>query len=135
MRSKYCPEALSGNSIQGGAISKSNSKSGNSSFINGSPFAPDNYNIRHTRVGLVSAVRANTNGNTNLTFFVQTKDNAGWADGRYAALGIVLDDGNGGSRGMDLVRRISSVKVKSPQNSLKEPITIVGCRMLTGAET
>ncbi len=126
---------MSGNSILGRAIGNSNGKSGTSLFINGLPFAPDNYNICHMRAGLVSAVHANTNGNTNLRFFVQTKDNAGWADGRYAALGIVLDNGNGGNRGMDLVRRISSVKVKSPQNSLKEPITIVGCRMLMGAET
>ena len=57
------------------------------------------------------------------------------ADGRYAALGIVLDDGNGGSRGMDLVRRISRVEVTTPQNSLKEAITFEGCRMLPGAET
>ncbi len=65
---------------------------------------------------------------------MQTKDDAGWADGRYMALGIVLDDGDGGNRGMDLVRRISSVEVKTPQKSPKEPITIVGCRMLPGAE-
>ncbi len=96
---------------------------------------PDNYDICHTRAGLVSAVRANTNGDINSRFFVQTKDDAGCADWRYAALGIVLDDGNGGNRGMDLVRRISSVEVKTLQNSLKEPITIVGCRMLPGAET
>jgi cyclophilin family peptidyl-prolyl cis-trans isomerase len=66
---------------------------------------------------------------------VQTKDDASWADRRYAMFGMVLDDGNGGNRGMDLVRRISRVEVKTPQNSPKEPITIVGCRMLPGAET
>ena len=121
--------------IQGGAIGNSNGKSGTSSFVNSLPFVPDNYNICHTRAGLVSAVRANTNGNTNLRFFVQTKDNAGWANRRYAALGIVLNDGGVGNRGMDLVRRISRVEVKTPQNSPKEPITIVRCRMLPGAET
>jgi cyclophilin family peptidyl-prolyl cis-trans isomerase len=103
MHSKYCHEALSGNSIQGGAISNPNGKSSTSLFVNGLPFAPDNYNICHTKVGLVSALCANTNGDTNSRFFVQTKDNAGWADGRYAALGLVLDDINGGDRGMDLV--------------------------------
>jgi hypothetical protein len=46
-----------------------------------------------------------------------------------------LDDGDGGDRGMDLVRRISRVEVKTPQNSPKEPITIAGCRMLLGMET
>ncbi len=66
---------------------------------------------------------------------MQTKDGAGWANRRYAAFGIVLDDGNGGDRGMDLVRRISRVEVKTPQNSWREPIMIIGCRMLPGAET
>jgi cyclophilin family peptidyl-prolyl cis-trans isomerase len=125
---------LSGNSIQGGAIGDPNGNSGTSSFVNGSPFAPDNYDVRHTRAGLVSAVRANANGDIDSRFFVQTKDDAGWANGRYAAFRIVLDDGDGGNRGMDLVRRISRVEVKTPQNSPKEPITIVRCRMLLGAE-
>jgi hypothetical protein len=69
-----------------------------------------------------------------LSFFVQTKDSAGWADRRYAVLGIDLHDTKGGDRGMDLVRWISSVEVKTPENSPKEPITIVGCRMLPGAK-
>jgi hypothetical protein len=46
-----------------------------------------------------------------------------------------LDNGNGGNREIDLVRRINRVKVKAPQNSPKEPIAIVWCRMLPGAET
>ncbi len=124
---------MSGNSIQGGAIGNPTGKSGTSSFANGSPFAPDNYDVRHTRAGLVSAVRANTNGDVDSRFFVQTEDDAGWADGRYAAFGIVLDDDDGGDKGMDLVRRISRVEVKTPQNSPKEPITIVGCGVLAGA--
>ncbi len=99
MHSKYCREALSGNLIQGGPIGNPTSKSGTSLFINGLPFVLDNYSIRHTRAGLVSAVRANTKGNIDLRFFMQTKDNAGWADGRYVAFGIVLDDCNGGDGG------------------------------------
>jgi hypothetical protein len=67
--------------------------------------------------------------------FVQTVDNVGWADGSHVAFGIVSNDGDRGNRGMDLVRRISRVEVKTPQNSPNEPITIVGCRMLPGAET
>ncbi len=131
---------MSGNSIQGGAIGNPTGKTGTSSFANGSPFAPDNYDVRHTRAGLVSAVRANTNGDVDSRFFVQTEDDAGWADGRYAAFGIVLDDDDDDdgdkNKGMDLVRRISRVEVKAPLNSPKEPITIVGCGVLAGgAET
>ena len=113
-------------SIQGGAVGNTNCKSGTSSFENGKPFAPDNYNIRHTKQGLVSAVRG-INGDIDSRFFIQTESDAGWADDRYAAFGVVLEEEGGGSGGMDLVRRISKVDVKPPQNSPKEPITIVGC--------
>ena len=89
--------------------------------------------------GLVSAVRSNTNGEIDSRFFIQTEDDAGWADDRYAAFGIVLDDNSSSNadanddgvknKGMDLVRRISRVEVKT-QNSPKEPITIVRCGVL-----
>ena len=132
--------ALSGNSIQAGAIGNPSGKVGITSFTGGLPFSPDNYNIRHTRAGLVSAVRSNTNGEIDSRFFIQTEDDAGWADDRYAAFGIVLDDNSSSNddanddgvknKGMDLVRRISRVEVKTPQNSPKEPITIVRCGVL-----
>ena len=92
--------------------------------------------------GLVSAVRANNEGYIDSRFFVQTESDAGWADGRYAAFGIVLDEeekkggagenggGGGGGGGMDLVRRISRVDVTRPRNSPKESVTIVGCGVL-----
>jgi cyclophilin family peptidyl-prolyl cis-trans isomerase len=140
---KICCTALSGNSIQGGAIGSPNNDGslGTSAYEGGKPFLPDNYNIRHTLPGLVSAVRANSEGLIDSRFFIQTERDAGWADGRYAAFGIVLDDenkggddGNGGGSsgggGMDLVRRISRVDVSRPRNSPKESVTIVGCGLL-----
>ena len=118
---------LSGNSIQGGAIGSPNTgRGGLSSLEDGATFPPDNFDVLHSRAGLVSAVR-NPNGEVDSRFFVQTEDDAGWADGRYAAFGIVLE-GEGG--GMDLVRRISNVDVKTPQNSPRDPITIVACGRL-----
>ncbi|EJK73815.1 hypothetical protein THAOC_04545 [Thalassiosira oceanica] len=118
--------ALSGNSIQGGAIGSPNTgRSGLSSLEDGATFPPDNFDIKHSTQGLVSAVR-NPNGEIDSRFFVQTEDDAGWADGRYAAFGIVLEEGGG----MDLVRRISNVDVQTPQNSPKDPITIVACGRL-----
>ena len=85
--------------------------------------------------GLVSAVRANSEGLIDSRFFIQTERDAGWADGRYAAFGIVLDENKGGDDvsgggGMDLVRRISRVDVSRPRNSPKESVTIVGCGLL-----
>ena len=75
-------------SIQGGAIgSNSSGKSGISAFENGNPFQPDNYNIRHTKAGLVSAVRT-LNGDIDSRFFIQTEDDAGWA-GKKGAFFVV----------------------------------------------
>mmetsp|Transcript_15173 Transcript_15173/g.32934 ORF Transcript_15173/g.32934 Transcript_15173/m.32934 type:complete len:282 (+) Transcript_15173:18-863(+) len=122
--------ALSGMSIQGGAIGSNNSgKSGTTAFEGGKPFTPDNFNILHQKAGLVSAVR-NANGEIDSRFFIQTEKDAGWADDRYAAFGVVLDEEETG--GMDLVRRISKVSVKTPQNSPKDPVMIVGCGTIEG---
>ena len=118
-------------SIQGGAIGNTNGKSGISSFEGGKPFTPDNYNIRHTKTGLVSAVRT-MNGDVDSRFFIQTEADAGWADDRYAAFGVVLEGEGESGGGMDLVRRISRVDVKAPQNSPVEPIMIVGCGIVEG---
>jgi len=121
---------ISAMSIQGGAISSNGKTPGITSSANGGkPFAPDNYSLQHSVAGLVSAVRS-PNGDVDSRFFVQTEEDAGWADGRYAAFGIVLDNDEGGGGGMDLVRRISKVDVKAPQNSPTETIVIVGCGVL-----
>jgi len=100
------------------------------------PFKPDNYNIKHTKEGLVSMVRTK-DGSIDSRFFIQTEEDAGWADDRYAAFGIVLEEDNGeedkggvGGSGMDLVRRISNVDVKPPQNYPKDPVMIVGCGII-----
>lgn len=115
-------------SIQGGGIGSTNGKTGTSAF-EGKPFTPDNYKVRHTKAGLVSAVRS-LNGDIDSRFFIQTESDAGWADDRYAAFGVVLEEE--GSGGMDLVRRISRVDVKTPQNSPKDPVMIVGCGIVEG---
>lgn len=117
-------------SIQGGSISDPTGKAGISAFEDGKPFPPDNYKIRHTKAGLVSAVR-NINGDIDSRFFIQTENDAGWADDRYAAFGIVLEEKDG-TGGMELVRRISRVDVKTPQNSPKVPVMIVGCGVYDG---
>ena len=132
--------ALSGMSIQGGAIGANNSgKSGISSLDDGKTFQPDNYNIKHTKEGLVSMARTK-DGSIDSRFFIQTEEDAGWADERYAAFGIVLEEDGGeeekkGSSGvgggMDLVRRISNVDVKPPQNYPKDPVMIVGCGLIS----
>ncbi len=113
---------ISDMTIQGGAIGSSSGKSSSSAVLQ-----PDNYNIKHTKAGLVSAVR-NKDGSIDSRFFIQTNDDAGWADDRYAAFGIVLEEE--GTAGMDLVKKISKVDVKAPQNNPKDPVMIVGCGVL-----
>ena len=124
---------ISDQCIQGGAIGDPTGKSGRSSLEpNGQPFAPDNFNIKHTQLGLVSMVRG-LDGNADARFFINTKKEAGWADDRYAAFGIVLsstatDGGEGASAsesGMDLVRTIEKLPVSPPKNAPKTPVTIV----------
>lgn len=56
----------------------------------GEKFADENFDIKHTRPGLLSVASAspNTNGSQ---FFVTTAA-ASWLDGRHVIFGEVLDD-------------------------------------------
>jgi peptidyl-prolyl cis-trans isomerase B (cyclophilin B) len=115
-------------SIQGGAVgdvSKSG-KSGQSSLEGGVPFEPDNFTIKHSTKGLVSMVKAtsgSSSGGVDSRFFIQLQDDAGWADDRYAAFGIVLE-------GMDLVDTLKTLPVQPPKNNPKQEVNIVGCGVL-----
>ena len=116
---------ISDYTIQGGAIGDVSGKT--SSSIS---FEPDNYNIKHSVAGLVSTVRrvgggmAGGGGTADSRFFINTSADAGWADDRYAAFGIVLD-------GMDFVtKRIQTVSVKPPQNRPTVDVKIVASGLL-----
>ena len=104
-------------SVQGGAIGDATGKTGRSSFEGGKPFEPDNFNLKHTQAGQVSMVRG-IGGSVDSRFFVNIKDEAGWADDRYAAFGFVEE-------GMDLINTIEKVPVSPPKNSPKNEVKIV----------
>jgi cyclophilin family peptidyl-prolyl cis-trans isomerase len=118
-------------SIQGGAIGDPTGRSGKtaadlSSNNNGNgndtttaALFPDNYNIRHTKKGLVSMV-SGPGGTVDSRFFINVNDNGGWGDDRYAAIGIVEGD-----ESIELIRKIELVKVKPPTNKPVDPIMIV----------
>ena len=108
---------ISDQCIQGGAVGDSTGKSGLSSFEGGKPFEPDNFNLKHTQTGLVSMVRG-IGGSVDSRFFVNTKDNAGWADDRYAAFGFIEE-------GMDLIKAIEKVPVQPPKNAPIKAVKIV----------
>jgi peptidyl-prolyl cis-trans isomerase B (cyclophilin B) len=104
-------------SIQGGAIGDATGKTGRSSLENGQGFEPDNYNIKHTKMGLISMVKG-LNGVADSRFYINVNDNGGWGDDRYAAFGIV-------EKGLDIVKQIEMVPVQPPKNAPKSPVKIV----------
>jgi len=108
--------------IQGGAVGDSTGKTGKSSFEGSKPFEPDNFSLKHTKAGLVSMVRG-IGGSVDSRFFVNIKDDSGWADDRYAAFGIVEE-------GMDLVKAIERVPVLPPKNAPKNAVRIVASGVL-----
>ena len=107
---------LSDNSIQGGAIGDPTRKTGRAA--DGKSFEPDNYNVKHTKAGLISAVRG-LDGLVDSRFYINVNDNGGWGDDRYAAFGIVEE-------GMDLVKKIEKVQVRPPKNSPITEVKILG---------
>jgi peptidyl-prolyl cis-trans isomerase B (cyclophilin B) len=112
--------------VQGGAIGDDTGKTGTSSYENGAPFEPDNFNILHNRSGLVSMVRG-VGGGVDSRFFINMAEDSGWADDRYAAFGVVeVEDGS-----MDIVHKIEKVKVKPPQNRPIVPVEIVASGVLS----
>jgi cyclophilin family peptidyl-prolyl cis-trans isomerase len=122
---------LSDYCVQGGAIGDASGNTGKSSYENGKSFEPDNYNIRHTKAGLVSMVRGR-DGSVDSRFFIQgTNDGGGVFDDRYAAFGIVLQDVGDAAGGMDFVRRIEKVEVQPPKNIPKVDVRILASGVLS----
>jgi peptidyl-prolyl cis-trans isomerase B (cyclophilin B) len=122
---------ISDYSIQGGAIgdTSDSGKTGQSSLEGGASFEPDNFTIMHTQKGLLSMVKAR-NGGVDSRFFIQLKDDAGWADDRYAAFGIVLEGAADDGDGLRIVDSIEKVPVQPPKNNPKEPVKIVASGVL-----
>jgi peptidyl-prolyl cis-trans isomerase B (cyclophilin B) len=107
---------ISDTTIQGGAIGDPSGKTGKSSFDDGKSFEPDNFNIKHTKSGILSMVKGI--GGVDSRFFINTQEDAGWADDRYAAFGIVEE-------GMYLVKQIEKVPVLPPKNSPVNEVKIL----------
>jgi cyclophilin family peptidyl-prolyl cis-trans isomerase len=107
--------------IQGGAIGDPTGKTGKSSLEGGQSFEPDNFNIKHSKAGIVSMVKG-PNG-VDSRFFINCSDNGGWADDRYAAFGIVEE-------GMELIKKIEKVPVSPPKNSPKTDVKILASGVL-----
>ncbi|RWS23553.1 peptidyl-prolyl cis-trans isomerase-like protein [Leptotrombidium deliense] len=101
--------------FQGGDFTKHNGTGGKS--IYGKTFDNENFNLKHTRPGLVAM--ANTGPNTNNSQFYITLAPTPWLDGRNVVFGSVVE-------GFDLLQRYEQYGTQSGKPTAKIVINDCG---------
>ncbi|KAF9573547.1 Multifunctional pyrimidine synthesis protein CAD [Mortierella alpina] len=101
--------------LQGGDFTKHNGTGGKS--IYGEKFADENFQLKHTKPGMLSM--ANAGKNTNGSQFFITTVVTSWLDGAHVVFGEVID-------GMDLVKKIEALGSSSGKPKKKVTIEASG---------